>query len=204
MRHPCSHRADSSRRADSFRRADSSRRADGFTLIELMIVVAIVAVLTAVAIVAYTRHLKSGRVVEGYNLIARVQAQQEAYFAGNGTYCNASGKAGGALVASDFHPQLIAGSEPQPKDWGVSTPAGWTQLGFRFDRQQIYFGLAIVAGTKANSYGLDTPATDYGLTALRPWYYVVARADLDGTSTDWTEIWVTSDKRQAMIKDQGK
>lgn len=194
MRHPTS------------QRAHSSRRAGGFTLIELMIVVAIVAVLTSVAIVAYTRHLKSGRVVEGYNLIARVQAQQEAYFARFGTYCNASGKGAGALADTDFFPQLLASGEPLPKDWGVSTPAGWTQLGFRFDRQQIYFGLAIVAGTAANSYGLDTPAATYGLTAARPWYYVVARADLDGKPgvNEYTEIWVTSDQRQAMIKDQGK
>ena len=178
-------------------RYPSARRSDGFTLIELMIVVAIISVLTAVAVVGYTRYLKNARMVEGNNLIARIQAEQEAYFGRFGWYCNASG-------GLNFHPALLPTGEPEPKNWVAGKPAGWTDLGFSFDRQNIYFGVAIVAGTKATGYALDATATAFGLQAARPWYYVIARADLDGVSTDFTEIWVTSEKRQPVTRNPGR
>lgn len=58
----------------------------GFTLIELMIVVAVIAVLAMIAFPSYTRYTYRARRSEGQELLLRVAAAQERYYATYNAY----------------------------------------------------------------------------------------------------------------------
>jgi prepilin-type N-terminal cleavage/methylation domain-containing protein len=150
----------------------------GFTLVEMMTVVLIVAALAAVAVVAYARHLKRARILEAKVFISTIQARQEAYFQQYGTYINASG--------ANYYPNLDA-DEPVAKDWNPTTGL-WGTLGASPPNGVTYFQYRVTASTAPNhtvlstgiESALDVPAQPAGGTA-HPWYYVVARGNLDGS-----------------------
>ena len=181
-----------------------------FTLVELMIVVAIVAVLATVAAFAYSKYAKGGRMVEAYNMLAQIQAQQETYFGDFGTYCNASG--GDTCLANNaakFHP---ASFELEAKTWNPagSTLAAWGtgQLGVKVDVGKTFFSYMTVAGLASDSYAMRDGSATRGLAPAvgRPWYFAVARADMnsDGDTTKYTEIVVTSLRTQAIVFNEGE
>lgn len=159
--------------------ADEIKRA-GFTLVELMIVVVIVAILASVAVVAYQKHIKSGRLVGAREFVSRIQGRQESYFQQFGHYINVS-------TASTFYPTLTT-PEPKAKQW-ASPPTTWVQLGARPAENGTYFSY-FVGASAGPTHALDAIATTLGIPAQpgggmtpHPWYYVVGHGDLDGDAT---------------------
>jgi prepilin-type N-terminal cleavage/methylation domain-containing protein len=193
------------------RRKQAGERS-GFTLIEMMIVVVIIAVLATVAIVAYTRHIKSSRLVDAKGFIAAIQARQEMYFQQWGYYMDASG-------GDTWHP---TGTEPLAKDWNTSLPAGWTALGARPESGSAYLQFQVRASA-ADAHALFGSATTLGIPAQpagilpHPWYYIIGRGNLDGGTdctgtTPWspaaepdcTFLWATSARTDIVIGSEGK
>lgn len=153
-----------------------TKRAYGFTLVEMMIVVAMVAILTSVALVAYQRHLKTGRLTNAREFITEIQAREESYYQQHGRY-----------VTSDasFYPALVA-DEPQAKQW-AAPPAGWVALGARPNDASSYFSFKVVASDPNNNHALDAEAATLRIPAqpsapMTPhaWYYVIALGDMNG------------------------
>jgi prepilin-type N-terminal cleavage/methylation domain-containing protein len=167
-------------------------RASGFTLIEVMIVIAIVAILAVIGVVAYTRHIKKSRIVEAYDMLGQIQSRQEAYFQGNGSYCN---------ISATLYPTV--GGPFDAKAW---TPASaglplWDTLGVRVEKGATYFSYATVAGGSRTG----TEAAALGILSDVPsWYYAVARADMANDGDPDTELHVTSVRREIVILNEGK
>jgi prepilin-type N-terminal cleavage/methylation domain-containing protein len=205
-------------------RSGRARETSGFTLIELMIVVVIIAVLATVAIVAYTRHLKSGRLVDAQTFISVIQARQETYFQANGVYSDASG---GGQGTSNFYPTFQTG-EPVAKNWDTSPSGdnlpGWYQLGAAPEKRVAYFQFNVRASwatdtpphklhTQASALGIPAQpqAIDAGPNAV-PWYYIMARGNLDGQGScgtppaegDCTILWSTSSRAEIVLRGEGK
>jgi prepilin-type N-terminal cleavage/methylation domain-containing protein len=163
------------------------RSAEGFSLIELMVAVAIVAVLAAVATVAYSRHINRSRVVEARAFMAKIQARMEAYLQQHGTYFDVSNNGAGAAGDEGlYYPALVPGSEPLAKPWNAP-PAGWARIGARPESGHSHFEYLVRASYGPNhalygqaaALGLQAPGA--GATPA-PWYYIVARGDLDDDS----------------------
>lgn len=169
----------------------------GFSLIEMMIVVAIIAVLASVAFVAYQRHLRSGRLVEAQEFVARITGQQEIYKQRIGYYADVSpnGKA---------YPALSSG-EPKAKPW-TSSPQRWKDFGIAPAGNVSYFSFYVRASIPPNHplyysasnaiMGIPAqPSTASGLSP-HPWYYIIAMGDLDGDSSYTngycSNIWTTT------------
>lgn len=197
----------------------------GFTLIELMIVVVIIAVLAAVAVVAYTKHLKSTRIVGARTFIATIQARQEAYFQRFGRYCDTSndGSGGDVVFPALGNNHCVGGdsAEPCPKEWATNSsasyrvPQGWLDLGARPESGYSYFEYIVRASTP-DAHALNATATNLGIpaqptdgTTAHPWYYIIARADLDGSSptcdtANCTTLTATSFQAQVIISNEGQ
>ncbi|MCB9556175.1 MAG: prepilin-type N-terminal cleavage/methylation domain-containing protein [Deltaproteobacteria bacterium] len=205
----------------------------GFTLVELMVVVAIVAVLASVAIVAYTRHLKKGRLVGARAFIAHIQARQATYMQQHGVYSNTSGQTGTAVK---FAPALEAGAEPVAKAWNATTLASefsaWSALGARPDAGNTYVAVFVGASLASNGHALNAHATAMQIPAqptgtddagtpmtAHPWYFVVAHGDFDGSETSYTSggcsgsgptsvtncsvLWATSARSEIVVRNEG-
>jgi prepilin-type N-terminal cleavage/methylation domain-containing protein len=196
----------------------------GFTLIELMIVVVIIAVLAAVAIVAYTRHLKSSRLVDAKSFIAGVQSRQEMYFQQWGYYCDASG-AYNNYTTDTWYPSTATG--PFAQTWAADPGNNWIPLGARPESGTSYFQFLVRASAppahalagSAATLGIPTQptASDAGLIQPHPWYYVVGRANLDGgagcsggapwvpgNEDECTFLWSTSARGEIVVGSEGR
>jgi len=195
-------------------RPSRGRSSKGFTLIEMMIVVVIIGVLAAVAVFAYSRHIKSGRVVEARNFIALIQARQESYFQQYGQYCD---------VASGAYYPTAAPSGGESVSWSP-TSTDWNTLGAMPEKGATHFqymvrasaatahtleGFASVCGVAAQPTG---PVSDAGTPwTPHPWYYVVGRANLDGDGTcqdppndgDCTLLYAGSMRSEIVVKSEG-
>lgn len=161
-------------------RPSRAARTEGFTLVELMVVVIIVVILASVALVAFRRHVRSGRIVGAQEFVSRILARQETYFQQHGTYANVS-------TAGAFYPAL-AKPEPKSKEW-TTPPNEWKDLGTRPQGNATHFSFFVQASVGPN-HPLDAvasilripPQPGGGMTP-HPWYYVVAHGDLDGDAT---------------------
>jgi type II secretory pathway pseudopilin PulG len=177
-----------------------------------MIVVAIVAILVAVAIVAYTRHVKKARIVDGRSFLSTIQARQEAYFQRFGYYCN----------PSSAEPQLVDGEEPRAKQWAPAAGTGWQDLGARPPSDMSYFEYTVVAGVPSVGTPTTYPASGLsgalGIPAVnQPWYYAYGRANLDGSDGNnncaaaappagagCTIVWTTSARNEIVTINEGE
>jgi prepilin-type N-terminal cleavage/methylation domain-containing protein len=179
--------------------ANTNFRQKGFTLIELMIVVVILAVLVGVAVVAYTKHIKSSRLIAERAFVSEIISLQETYFQQTGYYFDVSGGAG---AVGTPYPAQVAGKEPVAKDWNPSGAGvnGWVTLGAAPQGNVTYMTWQVEAGLHLRnnnlwSYALygeaslpsstdPTGIPDQPATARYPWYYIKAWGNLDGRDGD--------------------
>lgn len=172
----------------------------GFTLIEMMIVVVIIAVLATVAIIAYTRHIKKGRIVQEKVFVSKIQSLQETYFQQSGFYYD--------VCTGNYDPATT------PKDklvWNsdMTKLTRWEVLGARPENGITYFQWDVTASVPPAGDPTNHAFTGIASSALgmRPdvaWYYIRAKGDLAGDGGTDTEIFATSTKTEIWTQNEGK
>jgi type II secretory pathway pseudopilin PulG len=167
-----------------------------------------VAVLAAVALVAYRRHLRSGRIVKAEQFVSEIKGRQELYQRRYGVY-----------AGCPTFPLALAAAEPEAKQWDPATIlAEWKDLGARPPGGVSYLIYNVVASSApghaasgdsaALGIRINPSAADRG-----PWYYVVALGDLDGdgcavgsgiNATNCTVITTTSQSSAIIVRNRGE
>ena len=77
------------------------------------------------------------------------------------------------------------------------------------DKGMTYFSYIVVAGVPDN-YTLTGSASTLGIPAAsdagiaQPWYYAIARGDIDGKGTPFTELNVTSHRSTVVVLNEGQ
>jgi len=186
----------------------SRPRQRGFTLIEMMIVVVIVGVLVTVAIIAYTRHIRSARLVGEQAFLEKIKAQQEVYLQQFGFYCDASGNSTGVGAA------YPAESVPAEQQAWAPIAAEWTAFGVRPESGSTWFSWQVEASSLTSSHQLygeaavsgiqaTPPPTDGGVFTARPWYYVKATADFNGNGVSMI-MRSSSERAPIIIENEGE
>jgi len=157
------------------------KRSRGFTLIELGVVVTIVGILAVIAIVGYRKMILNSKLTEAKTMINAIRLAEESYKAESGVYLDISA----AYCPTD-------GSQQVKASWENTTCASgkWAQLPVHADGP-VQFGYAVYAGTTVAqpatvSANLISLANFNG--AVRPWYVVHAKADLDGYGGNFSEL----------------
>jgi len=156
-------------------------RRRGFTLVELSIVVAIVGVLAVIAVVGYRKYILHSKISEAQQMISAIRIAQEDYRAEKGTYAN---------LGTNFCP---AGAGTYNTKWGWAPTcdggsARWEVLPVHVDGP-VQFAYATVAGTTALSGSpLNTGWVSWAAATKTPWYIVKAECDLDGDTSNKTEV----------------
>jgi type IV pilus assembly protein PilE len=181
--------------------------AEGFTLIEMMIVVVIIAVLVTVAIIAYTRHIKKTRMVKEKVFVSKIQALQETYFQQHGNYLNVTGE-------SAFYPATLPTGDAVPFAPTSASPCTcpnvccWALLGARPESGHSYLqwrvAAAVPTGTPPTISGPSSSGGEaVGIQAGVPWYYILARGDLQGDGAPNTTIYANSVKTDIWSQNEG-
>ena len=176
----------------------------GFTLIEMMIVVVIIAVLATVAVIAYTRHIKKGRMVREKVFVSKIQSLQETYFQQSGFYYD--------VCTNSFDPP---NGGVAPKDmvrWDSTSLTKWTKweiLGARPESGVTYFQWDVTAsvppaGDPTNHAFKGMASSALGMRPTVPWYYIHGRGDLGNDGAPDTEIIATSTKTEIWTKNDGQ
>jgi type II secretory pathway pseudopilin PulG len=146
-------------------------------MIELMIAVVIIGVLAAVATIAYSKYVARSRLLAARAFISAIQAREEAYMQQFGYYTSPD--------PNNYYPALLA-AEPVAKPWAPSVGT-WDRLNVYPDGRVSYFEYLVTVSSTTSSprHALDSGgvATLLGIQVGRPWYFVVARGNLDGRGT---------------------
>lgn len=191
----------------------------GFTLVELMIVVVIVGVLATLAVVGYRQIVQSAHVSEATSMVQNIRAAQEAYHSETQQYaavsnCVPNGLTGGWYPADPVY-QVETG-------WGAAFSASgncgsnasvpWTTLPMHVDGP-VLFGYASIAGLAgvgpSPSQILQSNITVNGAPLQFPanppteWYVISAVADLDGNTSNYTQLWADSWTNQVFVSNEG-
>lgn len=181
-------------------RRRSISRVHGFTLIELAVVVVIVGVLAVLALVGYRRLILSSKLTEARSMLGGIRVAQESYKAERGVYLNISKTAGCPTTA-------IADTSKLKTMWNGGCPSSGTQwkvLNVHADGP-VQFQYFTISGTTEDGAVPDgfTAPTNIANLKGRPWYVAAARADLDGKSSDYTELLTTSQGGEIFVTNEG-
>lgn len=183
-----------------------ARQERGFTLVELMIVVIIVGVLATIAVLGYRKMVNSSHVTEATSMVNSLRVAQEAYHSETQSYapCMASIGGGGNWYPSNPKYSVMTA-------WGAPC-GGKCQAGYDISvvlpvhvDGPVLFGYETTAGVAtANPSGniantcnltISVPATD--------WYAIGAEADLDGNSSNTTDVCAVSFSNQIFVVNEG-
>jgi prepilin-type N-terminal cleavage/methylation domain-containing protein len=151
------------------------RRTRGFTLIEILIAVAIIGILVGLAVVGFSKQTRKARGAEANAMFAAIRTAQESYHLENGAYWST-----GSSEASTW--PTTPTKTPQTL---LPLPADWNTLRVRPANDRVYCGYVTIAGAANNATGIGALAQGFGLTSApaTDWYYILAKCDLDGSST---------------------
>ena len=151
------------------------RREAGFTLIEILIAVAIIGILVGLAVVGFSKQTRKARGAEANAMFAAIRTAQESYHLENGTYYStASNEANTWPTTPTKTAQAL-----------LPMPAEWTTLRIRPSHDRVYCGYVTIAGVANSATGIGALAQGFGLAnaPATDWYYILAKCDLDGSST---------------------
>jgi prepilin-type N-terminal cleavage/methylation domain-containing protein len=171
------------------------RAADGFTLVELAIVVTIVGVLAVIAVVSYRKYILHSKVSEAYTVINAIRIAQEDNKAERGTY-------------ADLGDTYCPSATPDIKTkygWTPTCSGGtdnWQKLPVHIDAP-VSFAYATRAGTGAFTAPTDATWVTWNSPAAGPWYVVMAKCDLDGNTSDFTQLVGSGYTNQIFIRNEG-
>lgn len=153
----------------------------GFTLVELSIVVTIVGILAVVAVVGYRRYVLHAKITEAKTVISAIRIAQEDHRAERGTYAN---------LGTTYCPSL-AGVSSKKVGWDTACSGGtatWQSLPVHVDGP-VQFKYATVSGTTAmTGTPLGSTWVTWNSPTKTPWYVVSAICDLDGVTSDETQL----------------
>jgi type IV pilus assembly protein PilA len=178
----------------------------GFTLIELMIVVVIVGILATLAVVGYRKIVNTSHVSEALTMVQNIRVAEEAYYSETQQYASLS-----AAI-----PTTLTGWYPQNPvyqtmtGWGGTCSSGcgavaWSVLPLHVDGP-VLFGYAAIANSAVTAPASLSPFNGSTLPITAPatdWYIVGAAADLDGTTSNWTNVYAVSWSNQVFVSNEG-
>ncbi len=159
------------------------RRNTGFTLMELMIAVGIITVLAGLAVSYFGGFISQSKAAEVSGMFAEIKQAEEAYKGEYGMYVSTG------TDENDLYPALLGSGEPTAKQWNPPQNSPWATLGVSPVSSKLYCGYVAIAGAAGTqpSGTLGTNAYS-GQTLATPWFYVVAKCDLDGDGADYSEF----------------
>jgi prepilin-type N-terminal cleavage/methylation domain-containing protein len=168
----------------------------GFTLVELMIVVAIVGVLAVLGIVGYRKLTLSAKVSEAKTMVSAIRIAQEDYKVERGVYANIGTNfcpaSGAAQVKTAWNPECAG-----------SGTTKWLILPVHVDGP-VQFGYATIAAPAVIPADVkawvDTTAAD----TSKPYYVIMAQADLDGDGATMTKVVGTSFDNNIHTQNEGQ
>ena len=179
----------------------------GFTLVELGVVVAIIGILAVLANVGYRRLVTSSYSTEATRMVNAIRIAQETVKAETGSYVNL-GMTLCPVGAS------AAGNSGRKWGWNPACNSGngqWSLLPVQPDGP-VRFGYGTVANTTpAAAVVVPGPwngtvngtAVTWPTPAPQNWYVIVARGDLDGQVTTFTNAIGSSFTNEVWIDNEG-
>lgn len=157
---------------------------------------AIVGVLAVIATVGYRRYTLNAKVTEARGVVAAIRIAQEDYRAERGTYAN---------LGTTYCP-AAAGVSNKKVGWDPTCNAGtatWQALPVHIDGP-VQFSYATVAGTTTMSGNpLGSSWVTWNSPTQVPWYVVAARCDLDGDTSNATELVSSSFQNTIFARNEG-
>lgn len=172
-----------------------NRTQAGMTLLELMVVVIIVAVLAAVALPVYTGYTRRSRATEAAANVQLIADAQEAYKREKGRYANVN-------LNNPASPACSDGGCPSNWDnWSCGAASNWCQLGWRPEKQSIYFVYNTWAGNASPALP-DAWADSLITTETLGYYSIEARGDLRNNDGAVTKYRMTSAGAQLIKVDE--
>ena len=179
------------------RRAHLLRASGGFTLVELAIVVAIVGVLSVIAVVGYRKITLSAKVSEAQNMISAIRIAQEDYKVERGTYAS--------LGTTNWCPS--PGTTQKKTGWDTACDGGtgaWSKLPVHVDGPVQFGYQTVAAGATLPSFTWIDMTAGAAVATTRPWYVIMARADLNADGALYTELVGTSFQNTIFSRQEGE
>ena len=164
----------------------------GMTLLEIMIVVIIVAILAAIALPMYGGYRRRSRATEASANVQLIADAQEAYRREKGRYADVN-------LDNPSAPSCTDGGCPSTWDnWSCAAASTWCQLGWRPEKQSVYF----VYNTRAGNTAPTNWSASLIATPALGWYWIEARGDLRNNDGAVTKYRMTSGSSQLINVDE--